>query len=281
MANSNVTPEWESFAQSAQLALQGLMQAQMALAFLDDDERANRVSMQLHDVSEIVGAMQSDHSALVVEHEELQDLVHGSAIRGSLQGLQAEPLGENKPADHGRNRRLVIAWLRLRGLVPVVVAIGVIIAAASGMLTHSPGDAGSAAVATRSGPPGVAYLGDTISATRVSCTLLSATVDPAATRNRHHPPDSEYLTAHVQVRNTGTTFAHYDSSDFHMQVGTGNNMSEEPTIITSLGSGELAPGDSVGGDLVFNVRQGNRTVELIWSPVHGAEGHAYAWLLEL
>jgi hypothetical protein len=281
MANSNMTPQWESFAQSAQLALQGLTQAQMALAFLGDNERANRVSMQLHDVADLVGAMHSGHSALVVEHEELQELIDGNTTRGPLHGLRAEPIGEKEQAHNGWNRRLGIAWLRFRGLAPVVVAICVIIAAASGMMGHGPDGAGPTVAATRSGAAGVAYLGDMISAGGVSCTLVSVTVDPAARGNSRHPPDSEYLTVHLQLRNTGTSYARYDFSDFHVQVGTGNNMREEAAIISSLGSADLAPGDSVGSNLVFTVRPGNHAVMLTWSPLLGADMHEYTWLLEL
>jgi hypothetical protein len=225
--------------------------------------------------------MRSGHSALVVEHEELQELLDGNTARGLLHGLMAEPIGEIEQAHDGWNKRLATAWLRFRGLAPVVVAIGVIIAAASGMLGHAPGDAGSNVVPTRSGPAGVAYLGDKFSAGSLSCTLLSITVDPTAKGTSHRPPDSEYLTAHIQLRNTGTTFAHYDSSDFHVQAGTGNSLSEEAAIISSFGSGELAPGDSVGGELLFNVRRGNRAVELTWSPLLGVDRHVCAWLLEL
>jgi hypothetical protein len=239
--------------------------------------------MQLHDVAEMVGAMQTGHSALVVEHEELQDLMDGNTTRGPVHGLMAEPIGEKERQahHHGWNRRLATVGLRFRGLAPVVVAIGVIIAAASGMMGHGPGTSGPTGVPTRSGAARVFYLGDRISAGSLSCTLLSVTVDPAAKGNGHHAPDSEYLTAHILLRNTGASFVHYDPSDFHLQAGTGNATGEEAAIITSLGSSELTPGDSVGGDLVFNARQGTGALELTWSPLLGADRHVYAWLLEL
>lgn len=278
MANSNATSEWESFAQSARLALQRLKQAQMALAFLGDDERANHVSMQLHDVAEMVGTMQSGYSALVFEHGELQELMDGNTTGGPLHGLMVEPIGGKEQAHHGWNRRLGIAWLRFKGLAPVVVAICVIIAAATGMMGHGPGASGPTVAASGSG---AAFVGDTISAGGVSCTLLSVTVDTVARGNSHHPPEREYLTAHIQLHNTGTSYAHYDSSDFPVQTGTGNTMSETVAIISSFGSGELAPGGSIGGDLVFNVPRGNGAVELTWSPLLGAHMHEYAWLLEL
>jgi hypothetical protein len=96
MVNYNATPEWETFAHSAQLARQGLTQAQMALAFLGDDERANRLTIQLQGVAELVSAMQSGHAALVVEHEELEELIDGNTTRRPYHGLVVGPIDEQE-----------------------------------------------------------------------------------------------------------------------------------------------------------------------------------------
>jgi hypothetical protein len=65
--NSTPKTKQEMFTHSAQLALQRLAQAQLALAFLGNDDRASRVSAQLNGVTELLGAMQADQAALLLE----------------------------------------------------------------------------------------------------------------------------------------------------------------------------------------------------------------------
>jgi hypothetical protein len=161
------------------------------------------------------------------------------------------------------------------------VAIFVVIAAAAGVMEH-PARAGSPSMVQTSGSSaGIAYLGDTISVGGLKCTLLRITVDPTQRSNVHRPPDTEYMTAHVQLYNTGSGYAHVDPTDFHVKAGAGTNVSEEAAIVTTLGAGTLAPGESLAADLVFNVERGNRVIELTWSPRLGVDMHQHAWLLEL
>jgi hypothetical protein len=109
----------------------------MAVAFLGDEERATRVSTQLQSVAELVSSMQSGHAALVVEHAELQEMIDEDARRGSYLDLVAEPVGGDEQAFNAWSTRLAVLWPRLRGLAPIAVAIGVIIAAAAGQLGHA------------------------------------------------------------------------------------------------------------------------------------------------
>jgi hypothetical protein len=146
MANGDVTAEWESVAQSAELALQRLTQAQMALAFLGEEERATRVSTQLQSVAELVSSMQSGHTALVVEYAELQDLIDADTAREPCHGPVAEPIGGEERACPGWSKRLGVFWLRFRWLTPIGVAICVIIAAATGLLGHAPSVGGPSRV---------------------------------------------------------------------------------------------------------------------------------------
>ena len=287
--NSTPQTKQEEFSHSAQLALQRLAQAQLALAFLGNDDRASRVSAQLNGVTELVGAMQADQAALLLEQAELQDRIDEGSTRGSDQGLVIERIDREEQGQHGWSKRAAVAWIRLRGLV-LLGALCLVLAVVTGVVGHPTAINGPTEAGSETSVSGAAYLGYTMSAGTVDCTLLGVelnAVDQQDVGVRGGPEplggqqDDEFLTVYIDLRNTGTRSVPYAPADFHVQVGTGTHMSEELANSDSLGSGELMPGEAVESHLVFAVQRGNHTTELTWEPLTWKGAVEHAWLVDL
>lgn len=266
------------FAQAEQTAHQCLTQAQMALAFLGDEERANRVTSQLDRMSESLEAMQTQHAALVAEHATLREQFEEQRDRFSG-GLVTEPMEGQRPT-HGWNQTIGRLKDRLSALALLVVTMGVLVAMAAGAAqSHSnahPAGASSGAQGATSAPR---HLGDTITAGIITCTLLSVALPPWEEGGVQNVTESQDVIVRVSLRNIGRGFVSYNLANFRLKLGTGDDANEEIPMNEAQPGAWLAPGTSGDADLVFAVRRGDHATELAWKPLLGGDENEHTWLL--
>ncbi len=296
--DSDTTSEQLAFAQAAHEVVQRINLAQMALAFFGADERADRVTAQLHHVTELIGAMQERHASLMYEHEALLEQLAAEHTCGSggRSGLMVESIGERRSS---RSWGILVGalWVRLTGLVPLLVAVCVLVAVGMGTLGHAQSTVSASGAesssANGSGAVSLAHVGDTIQVGVITCTLTGVAVHDADTQDTHLTSGGESIFVHVALRNVGSSPASYSRSDFSVTPGisrspdSGELVSGDLSGVTlsmprdssSLESGELAPSDSVEGDLVFEALHGDHAAELTWQPSQLGDKGYYAWLL--
>lgn len=79
-------------------------------------------------------------------------------------------------------------------------------------------------------------------------------------------PGNEFVLTSITLNNTGNETIHYNTNDFKMQDSSGvqkngETMSDLPNRIDF---GELAPGGTLQGNLVFQAPQGDSNLKLIY-----------------
>ncbi len=138
---------------------------------------------------------------------------------------------------------------------------------------------------TSSSPAKIGKLGDTITVDSVSCTF--ATVKTLAADDFvKSKAGNQFIVVHVKIHNGNTQQATYNPFDFHAKSGAGNITNEEvaPSTYTAndtLNSGQLDPGGTVEGDIVFQVPVGDHNAELTWQPNFFGNSTQNAWKLGL
>ena len=70
------------------------------------------------------------------------------------------------------------------------------------------------------------------------------------------------------MKNLGTSRADYNALNFRLQDGIGvvRNPNLMAGLDTDVSYGQLPPGGSVAGTLVYEVRSGDRDLTMIWEP---------------
>jgi hypothetical protein len=83
-------------------------------------------------------------------------------------------------------------------------------------------------------------------------------------------PGQQYMVVHIVITNQGTQSARYNALDFQLQDATDHVRHYETfdTTIsnTLLGSGSLAAGQTVAGDIAFQVPASETSFTLLWTP---------------
>jgi len=135
-------------------------------------------------------------------------------------------------------------------------------------------------------PAKIGKLGDTITVDSVSCTFV--TVKTLAADEFNKPKaGNQFIVVHVKIHNGNSQQASYNPFDFHVKSGSGNVTDEElapPSSYTAnntLNSGQLDPGGTVEGDIVFQVPVGDHNAELTWQPSIFGNSTQNAWKLGL
>jgi flagellar basal body-associated protein FliL len=134
--------------------------------------------------------------------------------------------------------------------------------------------------------PVVGKVGQTITVDSAGCTLVS--VKTIAGDDFTQPkPGNEFIVVHVKIHNSNSQQTDYNTFDFHVKSGTGNVTDEEAippspyTANNELNSGQLDPGGTVEGDIIFQVPVGDHKAELTWQPNFFGSTTQNAWNLGL
>lgn len=152
-------------------------------------------------------------------------------------------------------------------LIPLALAI---LACGGGGATTTSNAAGGATGSTsKSTAP--AKVGDTITINDVSTTLVSVTPLQAGTYDEAPKAGDSYFVLHVKITNKGTSSANYNAIDYKILNGAGST-NDTPAFVSTepsnaeLGSGQLAAGGSVEGDLVYEIGTTDHGAKLVWQP---------------
>ena len=119
----------------------------------------------------------------------------------------------------------------------------------------------------------------------VGCTLVS--VKTLAGNEFEQPkPGNEFIVVHVKIHNNNSQQTDYNEYYFHAKSGAGNvtNFEVAPNTYTEndqLSYGQLDPGGTVEGDIIFQVPVGDHKAELTWQPDIFGNTTEYAWNLGL
>jgi hypothetical protein len=132
----------------------------------------------------------------------------------------------------------------------------------------------------------IGKVGDTITVDNVSCTFVS--VKTIAGDDITLPkPGNEFIVVHIKIHNSSSQQTDYNAFDFHAKSGPGNVTDEElvsPSTYTAnnqLNNGQLDPGGTVEGDIIFQVLVGDHKAELTWQPSIFGNSTQNAWNLGL
>jgi len=86
--------------------------------------------------------------------------------------------------------------------------------------------------------------------------------------------EKEYLIVHLTLKNVGTVKAHYNPLDFKIKDSNGNITEKDFNTVdkdTALSYGELAPGGTVSGTVVFEVPKNDSNLTLIYEYEYNKE----------
>ena len=120
----------------------------------------------------------------------------------------------------------------------------------------------------------------------VACTLVSVNII-ASDEFDQPKPGNQFIIVHVKIKNNNSQQTDYNSYYFHAKSGTGNVTDEDfdsPNAYTAndlLNGGQLDPGGSVEGDILFQVPIGDHKSELTWQPNFFGNTTQNAWNLGL
>jgi hypothetical protein len=166
-----------------------------------------------------------------------------------------------------------------------LMAIGAVVVACCGLgfVAAALGRHGSLYFSAVHGP---AYVGDTITVSDISCTLVSAKIIQGDEFNQPKS-GNVFVLVHVKLVNNSSSEFSYYLIDFHGKSGSGNITDAEyipPSTYTAnhyLDSAKLAAGGSVEGDIIVQVPKGDHNAELTWSPGFFTNSTDNAWNLGL
>lgn len=79
-------------------------------------------------------------------------------------------------------------------------------------------------------------------------------------------PGNEFVRVSITLQNTGDQDIHYNTHDFKVQDSNGvqRNTETMPQLPNRVEYGELAPGGTLNGNIVFEVPQGDNNLSLIY-----------------
>ncbi len=96
------------------------------------------------------------------------------------------------------------------------------------------------------------------------------------------------VAAHIKLVNNSNSEQSYSSlTNFHIKSGSGTITGPEiiaPSMYESndlLGSGNLLPGGTVEGDIIFQITMGDHQAEVTWQPTPVDSDSANGWILGL
>jgi Domain of unknown function (DUF4352) len=130
----------------------------------------------------------------------------------------------------------------------------------------------------------IANVGQAITVDDVSCTLVSV---KALAPDEFNKPKAgyQYIVVHITMKNGSTGQVSYNPFDFHIKSATGNvtdadfSTPSSYTANNALDAGNLDPGGSVNGDIIFQAPIGDAKAELTWASSIFASNTAYGWVL--
>lgn len=152
--------------------------------------------------------------------------------------------------------------------------------------TTNSSDSTSTTSSNSTSAPSVGKVGQIITVDSVGCTLIS--VKTIAGDDITQPKSgNEFIVVHVKIHNNNSQQTDYNPFDFHVKSGAGNVTDEElapPSTYTAnneLNSGQLDPGGTVEGDIIFQVPVSDHKAELTWQPSIFGNTTENAWNLGL
>jgi hypothetical protein len=168
------------------------------------------------------------------------------------------------------------------GVVLAVVLLccgGILLLGALGnrVATTSQGNGNGTQTTSNRGP---AKVGDTITVDGVGCTLVSAAVFHSDNQFEQPKAGNQFVRVNVKIHNGSAQQVSYNEFDFHAKSSAGNITT--PAFVSSdndLGSGDLAAGGTVSGNVTFEVPTGDHGAQLTWQPSFFGNSDANAWLL--
>lgn len=212
------------------------------------------------------------------------------------QGYQMPPGYQPPYQPQPPKKRAKWPWFVGGGCLILAVAICGILALSGAFAAKSVGQAvatvdtasttttGNTASSSSGSTNTIASVGQTITVDDVSCTLVSVKV---LAPDEFNKPKSgyQYIVVHITMKNGSTGQVSYNPLDFHIKSSTGNVTETDFTTPGSytannaLDSGNLDPGGSVSGDIIFQAPIGDAKAELTWAASIFANNTAYGWVL--
>lgn len=164
-----------------------------------------------------------------------------------------------------RRPRAVTLIAVLASMLVVILACG-----ESATTTSGSGVSSSSNQATQPSAPKTAKVGDTITINGVATTLTSVKQLQSAEFDPTPAAGQGYYVLHIKQTNNGSDPADYNAFEFKVLAGTGSTVNQ--TFLSAepnnklLGSGQIAKGGSVEGDLVYELGTSDHKAALIWQP---------------
>ena len=175
----------------------------------------------------------------------------------------------NTPAIASTSPRRLGGFAILGLLVPL--AISVIACGGGGATTTSGGasSTGGGSSSAKSTQP--AKVGDTITVSGVSTTLVSVKTLQAGEFDTAPQAGNSYFVLHIKITNKGSNTADYNEIEYKILTGAGST-NDTPAFVSAepsnalLGSGQLAAGGVKEGDLVYEIGTTDHGAKLVWQP---------------
>lgn len=165
----------------------------------------------------------------------------------------------------------------------VAISAGMFGAASKGTITSASTTISTSTTPIPSGNT-IANVGQAITVDEVSCTLVSVKV---LAPDEFNKPKAGYqfIVVHITMKNGSTGQVSYNPFDFHIKSATGNVTDADfstpgsYTANNTLNAGNLDPGGTVNGDIIFQAPLGDTKAELTWASSIFANNTAYGWVL--
>lgn len=178
-------------------------------------------------------------------------------------------------------------WIILLGSIGLAILIlGSVLIYALTQLS-SPHNSSITPSNTNPSQPGVVKVGESLTVNGLTATLLS--VRPLTGDGKINPDaGNKFMVVNIQLQNDQKTSQVYNSFDFH--VFNGDNQERDvdsiaPSSYTAnqqLSEDDLAPNDTITGDLIIQVPVNDHNVKLGWNPGSAASSDStYEWDLGL
>lgn len=152
----------------------------------------------------------------------------------------------------------------------LAIAAAVMLACGSGATTTSGGTSTGGSTSATSGSKKAAKVGDTITINGEGTTLVSVHQIQAGQYDTPPSAGQAYYVLHLKMTNSGSSPADFNEFDFQLLTGQGSTINQ--SYISSepedklLQSGQIAPGGSVEGDLVYELSTTDHGAKLVWQP---------------
>lgn len=157
--------------------------------------------------------------------------------------------------------------LTLLGLLIPVLAV-ILACGTSAATTSSGGSSGGTSSAPKQQQ--AAKVGDTITINGEGTTLVSVKQIQPGQYDQPAGDGKSYYVLHLKITNSGSSPVDFNGYDYKLLTGQGSTVND--TIISSepsdkmLSSGQIAPGGSAEGDLVYALSTSDHGAKLVWQP---------------